>query len=139
MISKLDPNLVLSICVALIGWVWSKLHHQKTDSLTEVLKGIAIRVTAEVLADGTAFDLARDRVTAALYTGLERVGIRRSAIVELAVSAAVERALGEIAKQTLAAQMAKTAAAAQEVTGEFARAEARGKAAAAAVFGPVTP
>ena len=139
MISKLDPNLVFSVLSALVVWLYHRIRHEKQPGIAELLKGLAMQAIEGVTATAEQRDTIKARITAALYTGLGAAGLKRNSLVDLAVIAAVERAMGELAKRTMDADVARMAAAAQEVTGEFDRAEARGRAAAAAVFGPVAP
>lgn len=96
-LSQLDPNLIVALVTAVGTFIWSKVTGRKTDNIADVLTGLARQELARITTDPANIAFARARLDMALHAGLERLGVKPSKAVDLAVAFAVEKAMGELA------------------------------------------
>jgi hypothetical protein len=122
-LSSIDPNIIVAIFATIGTFIWNKLSGRKTDNIADVLTGLAKQELARIVTDPTNIAFARSRLDMALHAGLERLGVKPSKAIDLAVSFAVEKAMGEladrVAKHVLPAQFEQLGAKADKVMDAF--------------------
>jgi hypothetical protein len=104
-LSKLDPNVVVvvgSLLTTALGWLWAKIRGEKHAGLSEAIWPIVEGVAIKLAESEATVDFVREKLTAAAWQGLERMKIKRSAIVEVIVAKLVERGVTEVRKRALA-------------------------------------
>ncbi len=112
-LSKLDPNLVAVLITAVTtvgGWLYRKAKGEKqediTDALWHALEGKVIAIAESNVESGAA--LIRERLTKAAYEALERMGMKKSPLVDAIVAKLVERGVTEVRKRIAALKNART-------------------------------
>lgn len=99
-LSKLNPDLLV-LLGTLAAWAYHKIRGDKTESLKDTLwhslEGVAIKLAESDDAMATA----RDKLTAAAWQALGRLGVKRSKATEAIVAALVDRGVTEVRKRLL--------------------------------------
>lgn len=107
-----NPDLLVLIGTAL-GWLYHKVRGDKQASLKDTLwhslEGVAIKLAER--DDAMAF--ARDKLTAAAWQALSRLGVKRSKATESIVAALVDRGVTEVRKRLLERKQLEAKLAAQ--------------------------
>ncbi len=111
----LNNQLVQAAIVGLLGLVWHKAAGDKKTNILDGLAGILKQEAAAILLDPAQFDRARERLDLAAWSGLERLGVKRSKALEPFVNSAIEQALGELAHKLVPQQLDAMSKQAQQV------------------------
>ncbi len=104
-LSKIDPNVVIvagSLLSAFGSWLWAKIRGEQHAGLSEAIWPIVEGVALKLAESQPTADLAREKLTAAAWAGLARMGIKRSTLVEGIVAKLVERGVTEVRKRVTA-------------------------------------
>lgn len=118
-LAKIDPNTIVALLGSLFGFVWLKLKHERTPSLSETIAAFARQKVNELVTNPAAVATARDAIADAIWKGLALVKVKRSAALEPLVASAVEIAIAELGRLLLERQLAKLPDAMQGVLDAF--------------------
>lgn len=101
-IPNVDPNLISSLITILVGiggWLWHKARGDKQASIESALGSAIKQEVSRLLHEDTTLDKARAALEWAADAALDRIGIKRSAAVDLVVHALIEDGLARIAER----------------------------------------
>jgi hypothetical protein len=97
--------------VALVGgtamWVYNKARGRKTDDLWDRLIAVARQQFPKLLADPKAHENAHKVVEDALWSKIERLGIKKTPVLDKLVDEIVDHALGELAGKLMDRDLSK--------------------------------
>lgn len=120
-LSKIDPDLLVALVagISTVGtWLYNKAKGKKqediTDALWGALEGSVIKLAETHLAPTAT--VLREKLTAAAYEALGRMGVKKNAVVDAIVAKLVERGVSEVRKRIAALKNAR------ELEAVFARA-----------------
>lgn len=103
--SLLNNQFVQAILIGGAAWVYHKARGDKHANMLDGLDGLLQQEIARILQDPTAADKARERLTAAAWDGLARLGVKRSKAIEPFVNTAIEAALGDLMHKLIPIQL----------------------------------
>lgn len=115
-LSKLDPNIVVPIVIALGGWLWRKARgEKKADDRTiidSIVENFAMEMTDTYHVNDTRsiadyLKQARSYIDERIWNVLAKRGIKKTPIVKALVNEAVERWTAWLGKQILASREMK--------------------------------
>jgi len=94
-----NPDAAIGIVTAVVGWLWHKARGEKTQDLWETLQDLALHELPSLLNDPNVQQNAREVITKSVWTGLNRLGIKKSATVDKLVPEVVEWGMARLAEQ----------------------------------------
>lgn len=91
----------ITLALTAITWLWHKVRGEKhasvADTVWAVLEGVAIKLAE---SDNTVA-VIRDKLTAAAWEGLSRIGVKKTSATIAIVNKVVERGVSEVRKRVL--------------------------------------
>lgn len=101
-LSQIDPNYLLLVATGAVTigrWVVHKINGDKQASLQDTLWPIIEGLVIKLARDPFVVETVRSKLTNGAYEALERVGIKRSPLVEGIVNGLVDRGVTEVRKR----------------------------------------
>lgn len=118
-LGSIDPNLVVGIVSAVGTWLYAKATGKKDVNVTDALGGLLKQEAARIVANPENYARARECLEKAAWSGLERLGVKRSKGIEKLVAAAVEKALGEVMERVIDIQLRGLAESTARIAAKF--------------------
>lgn len=90
-----------AIAILAGGWLWKKAHHQKTESLSDMLLKLGRLALPKILADKRVFNDAwvNEQIRSAILVGLARINVKPTPAVLLLVDKAAVHIHDELAQK----------------------------------------
>jgi hypothetical protein len=102
-----NPDTVATVVGGAARWVYNKARGRKSDDLWDRLIAVARQQFPKLLADPNAHANAHKVVEDALWSKIERLGIKKTAVLDKLVDEIVDHALGELAGKLMERDLGK--------------------------------
>jgi hypothetical protein len=102
-----NPDAVATVVGGAALWIYNKARGKKSDDLWDRLLAVARQQFPKLLADPKAHENAHKVVEDALWAKIERLGIKKTPVLDKLVDEIVDHALGELAGKLMDRDLSK--------------------------------